>query len=131
MTQEQLTALLRLTLKNRHMLDLVMALLEDMVHVVVGELKSCQKEGCTSSATVKHADLHVDLCDHHAAATIVKMKSQIRRIEHDDLTLVRARLADDDYWIDLPNAERIRRLNEVIHQMENAEADEFDHARYH
>jgi len=130
MTQEQLRTLLRLALKNGHMLDLVMAVIEDMVHVIVPTFARCQKESCRRAATVIHVDLNVKLCDRHAAGAIVKARADIRP-EPDNLTIVRARLGDEECWIDLPNAERIRRLDEVLIELEKNDVDEFDSARYH
>lgn len=117
---EDIRALARLALRQKALLELSFDIISDLIVLTVPNLERCHHNACKEPATVKHVDLNINMCDAHAAATIVHAKTNIKNVESDMLDFAQQSLAqntclaNEDTWIDLPNAERVRRLKDYV-----------------
>lgn len=84
----------------------------DMTRLVEPMLEKCAREGCDDAATVRHITFGVKHCDHCTAMVIVKARQNLG--EPDGFDELRYSLIDEDCWVDVPNAEAIRRMREHL-----------------
>jgi hypothetical protein len=84
----------------------------DLTRLVEPMLEKCARVGCNDAATVKHATLGVKHCDHCAAVVIVKARQNLG--EPDGFDEFRWSIMNEDNWVDVPNAEAIRRMREHL-----------------
>jgi len=115
LTQQQFDALLKLVGRHEKIIDVLLGALTDHTCLLESRLDRCQSEGCKTAATVIHGDTKFKLCDHHAAAIVVGASHGRLGPNNDaDLMLMRLRLANEDCWNDLPDAVRIRRIQDYV-----------------
>lgn len=110
MTPEEIAKLIRTVLRNDNHINILFGIANDFACLIEQALPRCVREGCTAAATVKHRDLDVRFCDRCAARTIVRAKQNIQHQVVDSISHLRENMGDEERWIDLPNAERIRRV---------------------
>ena len=85
-----------------------------IVHSMLPKCERCSSSPCT----VKHRYMNVSACDRCCAHMIVKISrsSVDAAIAYPDDALHAARLSlmDENDWVDVENAERIRRIDEYV-----------------
>jgi hypothetical protein len=102
-------------LRNATLINLLLNAASDHARIIMGVVPRCGME-CSSPATISHPKLPVQYCDRHAAEIIVKASKGLTAQE----------LSREDDWLDLPNAEHIRRLDDHV-----TELKKHDGAEYH
>jgi hypothetical protein len=105
---------LRTLIRHSDLINVLIGISTDFAFMIEPTLKRCSSEGCVEPATCKHVDLGVIMCDACAARAIVNASKNINTNPNDELNLIRVRLADDTCWIDLDDAERVRRLRHYV-----------------
>jgi len=120
-SDEEIRALARLTIQNKALIDIVFGVTNDFACLIEPTLERCARTGCKHAATVTQVDTRVKMCDNCAAGCIVRAKHRFKESLQDDktslqdgITLLRLRAADEETWLDLPDAPRIRRLCQYV-----------------
>lgn len=116
-SDEDIKALARLVVNNRSLTSVAFGVLNDFARLIEPTVKRCSITGCKEMATVHHVDLQIDTCDHCAAAAIHRAGKGIGVNPSDSLSFLRLCIADEERWVDLPNAEQIRRLREYVQEL--------------
>jgi hypothetical protein len=111
---EHLALLMRMAIRNGQAIDVLFGVANDFACLVEAGLERCARTGCREPATVQQVDLNVRMCDACAAAAIVRATKNINTDHRDALNLVRTRIANDDCWLDLPDAVRVRRIRDYV-----------------
>lgn len=102
-SDDEIRALAKLTLRHKVLLELSFDIIDDLAELMIPQLKTCSCD-CKEPATVRHIDADIIACDAHAAQAIVRARSGLED----------PRLADEEHWIDVPHARRVRRLKEYV-----------------
>lgn len=125
-SDEEIRALARLVLRNKMLLDAAFMMLSDFTQLIEPTLKCCMNPGCKIPATVRHVDAGVQMCDYHAAESMVnaQITNSHASVDH---------VGDEERWIDLPNAQAIRHLLEYAYAIRKDEEVEapIDPTEYH
>ena len=116
MADEELVAIAKLVARQSRLINLASLQLADNACFIETLLAHCGK--CNSRlATVEHS-IGCKLCDRCASETIVRSGRNFVdgyiNDPKDPLNAARSSLMDENAWVDLPNAERIRRLDDYV-----------------
>lgn len=114
---ETLSALAKLTLRHKALLDIIMHVMNDFALFIEPGLPRCESGSCKEAATVKQVDTHIKLCDHCAARAVMLSKKNVQPGSGDNLNLLRIRCSDVECWLDLPLAAEIRRLQGYVQEL--------------
>lgn len=119
LTPEQFEKLLKLTLQHDNHIDILFGITNDFACLIEQTLERCSRDNCKSAATVRHSEFGVVMCDHCAATTMIRARENIRQNLTDVLIIQTLRLAmmSEDLWVDLPNAERIRKVTGYVEHL--------------
>lgn len=101
-------------------------IISDLIQLMIPHMKKCSSINCYEPATVQHVDIHTPLCDYHCAQVIISSAKKILSDPDDKLNNLRYSLIREEDYVDLKDAEKIRRCvdyirlhvksdNEVIH----------------
>jgi hypothetical protein len=124
-SDEELRAVARMAVRNKLLNDILFGVSNDFARLIEPTLKRCEHSRCKKAATVVQVDLKVHMCDYHAASGVViarrNLMSNPDNTITDPVTLLRLRLATDECWADLPNAEQIRRLQEYTWELQKGD----------
>ena len=110
---DELVALAKLVARQAYVLNLASLQLADQAVLIEKSLPRCEK--CQElPCTVEHRHLHVKLCDRCAAESIFTssrayVDGYLANPE-DPLNDVRQSLMDENDWLDMPDAEKVRRV---------------------
>jgi len=118
LTQEQLTILIKLVAQHERTISGIGGAISDHACLIEADLERCRsEEGCISAATVVHVDFGLKLCDKHCAKMIVAAMNpwpEERPQDYLSTSWARLKLSDEDRWTDLPDAVRIRRIQDYV-----------------
>lgn len=123
-SDEEFKALLRATLRHKLMIDILFGVCNDFATMLEPTLLRCEHSRCSAPATVTHVDVKMKMCDYHAAAGIMQARANALKDPTSNLIALRARLADPENWIDLPNADVIRRLDQYVNELRKSNEPE-------
>jgi hypothetical protein len=118
MTSEEIAKMLKLLVNNTRSIDAIFGVINDYACLIEVQLPRCVHIGCDQAATVRHASLKVDMCDAHAAVVITKAIKNVTLDCNDQLDFFRALVANEELWLDMPNAVRIRRLTDYVSMLQ-------------
>jgi len=106
--------LTKLTLKNDNMIGVLSQGFAEHAALMLQTLERCACNGCKQAATVRHQTLGIHCCDHCAARLITKSRKNAGVDTNVNLNLLRKSVAEEELWIDLPNALGIRRAQDLV-----------------
>jgi hypothetical protein len=112
---EHVKLLLNTAIKHTRELSTAFGVIGDFACLIEENLPRCFHPGCRHPATVKHPAIGTPMCDECAARTIVNAAASLNL--PDDMGALRDAIksvSDEQSWIDLPNATRIRRLVDYV-----------------
>jgi hypothetical protein len=107
-------AVVKLIVKHDKLISLLARGVADHACFIAPLITRCCKEGFDQPATVEHRELAYKMCDHCAAETVCKSGRNFTADLNDAVNLARGLLMQEDLWIDMPDADKIRRLVEYI-----------------
>jgi len=114
-SDDEIQTLAKIALRHKVLLELSFEIIKDVVSMVVPQFEKCTAFSCNEPATVRQVDLGICVCDNHAARAICRAQEHVRKsINADGLDLLRVHLANEELWVDLPEATRIRRLKDYV-----------------
>lgn len=114
---DDIVALAKLAVRQANLINLLSLQLADQACLIEPKLERCPK--ChVEPITVEHLLLKVKLCDRCAAESIVKsgrnyVDAYIANPD-DPLNVARASMMNENEWVDLPDAEKVRRLVDYV-----------------
>lgn len=113
MSSDEIVALARLVARQAYILNLTSLQLADQACLLEPRLERCEK--CKAEpVTVTHRHLNVRVCDRCAAESIVKSARAYvdgyLANPDDPLNDVRQSLMDENDWLDVHDADKIRRV---------------------
>ena len=111
---EHLAALLKLVVRNGQSVDVLFGVVNDFACLIESRLERCSHLGCEEPASVRHLGLGLRYCDYHAARIMMKARKNVGRDGDLNMNLLRAQVMDEEAWVDLPDAHRIRRLRDYV-----------------
>ena len=120
---EHIKLLLNTAIKHTRELSTAFGVIGDFACLIEEGLPRCFHPGCVNPATIKHPAIGMPMCDECGARTIVNANASLNL--PDDLGVLRDAIktvADEQSWIDLPNATRIRRLVEYVSMLTKDDA---------
>ena len=110
---DDIVVLAKIAVRQANLINLISMQLADQACLLLPTLHKCNK--CQNEpATVEHIDLKIQLCERCAAETIVSSgRSYVDGYianPDDPINDARYSLMNEDHWVDLPDADKIRRL---------------------
>lgn len=124
-SDDDVKALARIILHHESLIDGAYRICGDFARLLEPALERCSHSCCKDAATVMQVDVKVKMCDYHAARSMIMAKANLLAGDPNDaLVLLRARAADEQCWVDLPNSELIRRLSLYVNQLRKNDAPE-------
>lgn len=128
--EDELTAIAKLLIRHGTLINLISLQLRDQACILVPQLERCGR--CDKDPiTVEHRFMGLQACDRCAAELIVRSGRNYvdAYIENPDdpLNEARASLMNEDDWVDLPNAEKVRRIADYVRIISLAEAVPGEH----
>lgn len=117
-SDDDIKALARIVLRHKQLIEVTLGITADLALVFEPMLARCAHTNCKDVATVVQIDSQTRMCDYHAAAAMIRARENLRSDPSDELTLLRVRLADEECWVDLPNAPAIRRLQVYVQELQ-------------
>lgn len=116
MTPQQYALALKLAVKNSQTIDTILGVVGDFAIFIEEGLQQCEMVKCHNPATVQHQVMDVKMCDACAARDIVIASRGGNGFaeQSEALNDLTAQVANEELWIDLPNAVRIRRLTDYV-----------------
>ena len=127
MQDEELVALAKLIARHSTLINLVSLQLADQACALVPCLARCGR--CDSDPiTVEHRHTGIQACDRCAAEMIVAsgrtyVDAYVANPD-DPLNEARYSLMNEDNWVDLPDAQKIRRIVDYVRIIKQSEAPE-------
>ena len=115
--------LMKELLQHKALINALLILSCDFARLIECTLERCTSENCNNAATVQHVNLRVKFCDYHAAEAVVNAQKYIREGTSEDAFA--NSFAEDNFWVDLPNAEQIRRIFTYVNELKKYEQTEF------
>jgi hypothetical protein len=123
---DDIVALAKLAVRQASMINLLAMQLADQACLIEPHLARCEK--CSlEPVTVEHVHVKVRLCDRCAAESIVRSGRAYvdgyMANPDDPLNDIRSSLMNENDWVDLPDADRVRRVVDyvkIIKQLEVA-----------
>lgn len=117
MSDSDIVALAKLAARQAQTIALITLQLADQACVIEPHLPRCGKCN-TDPCTVEHRHLKLKLCDRCAAESIVKagrnyVDGYIAN-PNDPLNDVRGSLMNENDWLDLPDADKVRRIVDYV-----------------
>lgn len=114
---DDIVALAKLAVRQATLINLLSLQLADQACLIMPALKRCSK--CQlEPITVEHVHLKIQVCDRCAAESIVKSgRSYVDAYidnPDDPLNTARASLMNENDWVDLPDAEKVRRVVDYV-----------------
>lgn len=118
MSSDDIVALAKLAARQAQTISLISLQLADQACLIEPHLPKCSK--CEREAcTVEHVHLKLRLCDRCAAESIVKAgRAYVDGYlvdPKDPMNDVRGSLMNENDWVDLPDADKIRRVTDYVH----------------
>ena len=114
---DDVVALAKLVVRQSALINLMSLQLADQACLIRDTISRCEK--CRSEpSTVRHVHVGLHLCDRCAAESIVKsgrayVDSYIADPE-DPLNVVRSSLMNENDWVDMPDADKVRRIADYV-----------------
>lgn len=123
-----LATLTRLAVKHEQISTGLARGMYDIATLLLPMIHRCEySTGCDYGATVSHITLHIKYCDEHCARVIVSAKNESQsRFQN-----IQNSIKNPDNWIDVKNAESIRRISDYIKITKELEGDIITPARMH
>lgn len=123
---DEIVALAKLAARQAHIINLLSMQLADQACLLSLGLKPCSK-CAVEPTTVEHVHMKLSLCDRCAAEAIVAsgrtyVDSSVND-GNDPLNDVRSSLMNDGDWLDVPDADRIRRLMDYVKIIKQLDID--------
>lgn len=114
-SDDEIQALAKIALRHKTLLELSFEIIKDLASMLVPQFEKCATHKCNEPATVRQVDMDIRVCDAHAARAICRAQDHVRNsINSDGLDLLRVHLANEELWVDIPDATRIRRLKDYV-----------------
>lgn len=133
-SDEDIKALAKIALAQKVQINALFGVCNDFACLIETALQRCEHSRCKDAATVMQVDVKVKMCDYHAAAAMLRARANLLQGDPNDaLVLLRARSADEECWVDLPNAVLIRRLGLYVNELRKNDEPEppADKAEFH
>lgn len=133
-SDEDIKAMARIVLRHKQLIEVTLGITADLALMFEPTLERCSHRGCKEAATVQQVDVKVKMCDYHAAAAMLRAKANLLEGDPNDaLIMLRVRAADEECWVDLPNAVAIRRLQVYVQELRKNDEPlpPADRAEYH
>lgn len=122
-TPDDFAKIAKLLLNHERTLDVLLGAITDHACLIEGGMKRCSTPQCKDIATVISPDAINHVCDRHCAMEIIFAKKMVSTCATN--TLYRTlKFADENCWIDLPDAVRIRRIRDYVEMVKRN--DELD-----
>ena len=114
---DDVVALAKLVVRQSALINLMSLQLSDQACVIRDTIPRCEK--ChVEPSTVKHVHVGLQLCDRCAAESIVKAgRSYVDAYiadPDDPLNVARQSLMTESDWVDLPDADKVRRIVDYV-----------------
>lgn len=122
-TSDDISMLAKHLLEHKTLISVLFGVSNDFVRLIEHALDHCSHEGCHCPATVRHADMGIKFCDYHAATAVVNAQKHLSNNTTSEPILM-TRFIEDDCWLDLPNAEQIRRVVAYVNELRKNEEPE-------
>lgn len=125
MSSDEIVALAKLAARQAMLINLISLQLADQACMIEPHLPRCSK--CQREpVTVEHKHLKVQVCDRCAAESIVvsgrAYVDGYLANPDDPLNDVRSSLMNENDWVDLPDADKIRRIVDYVKGIKELEA---------